>query len=151
MGRRLMRDKYGVPIRYAAPTYEALMLLRDVAPVTELGAGDGFWLVRMRTAGIDCVGYDLEPQCEPVQRGDINAVKKHVGTMLAVWPPDSDEIQSWIKGWRGSHIAVCADHARLEYGDALNDWELIKTLEMPSGCKGFSKLCLWARKGLVGK
>jgi hypothetical protein len=142
----LMRDEHGIPTRWATPTFEALMLLRDFAPVTEIGAGDGFWLVRMRTAGIECVGYDTEPQSEPVQRGDIHAVKNHVGTMLAVWPPDGDEIQSWIKGWRGSHIAICADHARLEYGDALDDWEPIKTLEMPAGRKGFSKLRLWARK-----
>ncbi len=65
--------------------------------------------------------------------------------MLAVWPPDGVEVQDWINAYRGYTMLICANHARLDYGEALGGWREIPNSVNVPGAKGGSEMKTFVR------
>ena len=46
---------------FAVPNERALVLLSEVAPLIECGAGTGYWSALLKARGVDIVAYDAQP------------------------------------------------------------------------------------------
>jgi hypothetical protein len=130
------------------PSNEMLWYLSHLAPICEVGAGDGYWLEKMRAVGIDCVGFDVSPRSDLVFRGDHKTafLNAQANTMLAVWPPDGDVIQDWITEWQGPLVAMVADFHRIELGAALDEFEVVfVSTPVKTPRKGMIRMQVWRR------
>jgi hypothetical protein len=137
---------------WAEPTKEAIAEIRLRAPqgVVEIGAGDGHWGETLQRAGIPWVGYDRSPRGPLVALGDhLTAARHSALAMLAVWPPDGDEIQRWVAAYQGDTIMICADHRRLHFGPSLDGWRQVSSVGIPAGIKGASELKTFGAPGWI--
>jgi hypothetical protein len=132
----------------AKPTDEAIAEVRLHSPqgVVEIGAGSGHWGEVIQRAGIPWVGYDVFPRGPLVAQGDHLTASRHSAlTMLAVGPPDGEAIQRWIEAYRGDTMLICANHSRLWYDVALDDWREISSFYIPDGARGGSEMKVFKR------
>ena len=55
-----LRHKFIRNFSFAVPNAEAIQVLCDLSPLTEIGCGNGYWTWRVRQAGGDGRGYDAK-------------------------------------------------------------------------------------------
>lgn len=80
--------KYG----YAVPTVEALVTVKQHAPLLEIGAGNGYWAWMLRQAQTDIVAYDLNP---PTAVSDANRFHERVPCWTEVLGGDETVVDRW--------------------------------------------------------
>jgi hypothetical protein len=138
---------------YAPLDLRVLQAVAAVAPLVEIGAGDGAWARALRSLGAYVLAFDREPRGAGVEAGDHAVAQRRAperAGLLMVWPPDGAVAAAWIKGRRWPHIAVVACWSRLDLAVALEPYDLASTLELPKGRKGASQLrMLTLRTGLL--
>lgn len=126
----------------APPTLEAMHLV-DGFPVVEIGPGNGYWLRAMRGTGLEVIGgFDIAaPPNDPVvtlgnHKDAAHAAVAPDAGMLAVWPPDGNEIQRWIAARHWPKITLVGNPDRFDTGDTLRGYRKTAEINMPAGYKG---------------
>lgn len=128
------------------PFFEAIEMIKAKASqVVEIGSGDGAWLRALWTAGVEAVGFDINPRGPGVAYGDHTDAAKYDRPMLAVWPPDGDEIQKWIAARRWPVVFLCAAFGRINPGATLSPYsEEHERVQFIGGRKGTSEFRVYS-------
>ncbi|MCX8123306.1 MAG: class I SAM-dependent methyltransferase [Spirochaetes bacterium] len=51
---------------FAVPTYRLLSILKELSPIIEIGAGNGYWAYMLTQVGADVIAYDKYPPEDPL-------------------------------------------------------------------------------------
>jgi hypothetical protein len=122
-------------IRWIANTVRA----HQVAAVTEVGAGAGYWAWQLTQAGIGVDATDANPPSEtyvPIRRAEAAAAASASGArvLLLVWPPLDDSMAAdALRLFRGDLLIYCGEEATGctagdDFFDLLDEaWERVGT------------------------
>jgi hypothetical protein len=109
---------------YVFPSDSALAMLAGLGPITEMGAGTGYWAHRLRSIGADVVAFDqapvdgeranrYHPGARPwthVGQGDQTALSGHAHRSLFLcWPPLFSSLGDCLMYYRGDTVAYIGD------------------------------------------
>lgn len=84
-------------------------------PVTEIGAGTGYWAYLLDQLGVNVLAYDKyldskNPYCEPdfwypVQRGNSNSLMPKDNALMLCWPPYGGYMAlNALRNYRGNTV-----------------------------------------------
>ena len=138
---------------YAIPNDEALSTLAALAPLIEIGAGNGYWAWLLRKMGVDVYASDSMPIASgtnpwfgPIRRlwtevceGDAKAVAEHPArTLFMCWPPhDMPMGSAALEQYKGKTLVYVGHCASGNTGDpefhVMLDrfWQLEKVVVIP--------------------
>ena len=156
-------EKFG----YAIPNDEAIQLLISLGPITELGAGLGYWAHLITEGGGQIQAYDIHPgegneykpiregkPWHPVMQGGVEVLHDNdCPTLLLCWPCYmgvwAEEALAAFKGDRVAYVGEgyggCT--ATDAFHDTLNDaWELETTVCIPRWEHIGDQLYIYKRK-----
>lgn len=74
---------------FAFPTEKALNEIKQYSPIIEIGAGKGYWAMKLKQHGADIIAYDAyigENLYFPVQKGGPEKVKNSDRTLFLCYP-----------------------------------------------------------------
>jgi hypothetical protein len=119
---------------YVFPSDSALSMLAGLGPLVEIGAGTGYWALRLRSIGVDIVAFDQAPvdgeranRCHfptrpwtHIEQGDQTALPGYADRCLFVcWPPLFSSLGNCLTYYSGDTIAYIGDEgyrtARLDH------------------------------------
>src|SRR5215470_11706981 len=141
---------------WAIPSDEALAPLAAHAPLSECGAGMGYWSALARARGVDVVAYDLTPPgtrakneyhardqrpWTRIERGvSVTAVRRHRDRVLFLcWPPYDDDTASYaaLRAYAGDVLIYVGEPGEGATGSVrflrelqLN-WALVEEVALP--------------------
>ncbi|GAA4734996.1 hypothetical protein GCM10023263_92100 [Phytohabitans rumicis] len=148
---------------YSVPTPEALIALRELGPLIELGAGAGYWARLLRDLGVDLVAYDIEepstnswiadaPAWTKVEVGDEHSLAGHSGrTLFVSWPERPSGFMSTVLDVYPPATLVLITDGRVSVGaDPLYDrlasgWEQDMAMDIPRWPGRYDSLMIWHR------
>ncbi len=145
---------------FAVPNSQIIEKLRSLGRLIDMGAGNGYWSYRLRSAGADIMA--VEPRGTvanpvfPTIKGDHRTIVKYPDrALLIVWPTRNN---LWAKEavelYGGNTVAYIGDPnyketATLDFPKALADGGFIKSEEMHVGSWPLffeDKLIIWKRQ-----
>jgi hypothetical protein len=109
---------------YVFPSDRALAMLAGLGPLTEMGAGTGYWAHRLRSIGVDIVSFDqapvdgerpnrYHPRAKPrthVGQGDQTVLSGHARRSLFLcWPPLFSSLGDCLTYYCGDTVAYIGD------------------------------------------
>lgn len=133
MKRTMTRDSFVKHYAWAIPFKPALEVIRQYAPLIEIGAGKGYWAALLNC---DIICFDLlrenkqiddkEPWFE-VQKGSHEKIKEHTSrTLFLCWPPYTDSMAvDCLKNYLGEHLVFIGEGGGGCTADD-NFWEIIE-------------------------
>jgi len=171
----LARDRLVAQYAWAIPNGAALRALAIVAPLVEIGAGNGYWSHLLRQMGVDILAYDINP---PVDQGHTNEYARNslaVGrmwtevlpggpeqaalhadrTLFLCWPPSYDSMgYDTLSAYRsagGRLLAYVGDFTPAcgdeAFREALQrDWRLLTGRNIPKWFGMKDTLTFWQPK-----
>jgi hypothetical protein len=109
---------------YVFPSDSALEMLAGLGPLIELGAGTGYWALRLRSIGVDIVAFDQAPLdgertnryhsrtqlWTHVEQGDQTVLSGHADRCLFLcWPPLFSSLGDCLTYYCGNTVAYIGD------------------------------------------
>jgi len=143
-------------------TNECMSKIAEQAPIVEMGAGTGKWLIELgEKRGIDAIGYDKmsmvplsgKSVSKYVKAGDESVLLNHVDrTLLLVAPPPTDMAVNCLKKYPGKKVIFVGEgrggaHANDQFFDELEkEWEVFNVLSVDRYPSCFEKCFFLKRK-----
>lgn len=105
---------------YVCPDETALLMLIELGPLVEIGAGRGYWAQQITQRGGNIIAYDNEPQSNThfeILKGDHQLAATHVDRALFLCYPDppifgtqaSDSLEAYTLAGGKTLAVVCND------------------------------------------
>lgn len=158
--RRKLTKKYS----WAIPNEIAILTITKYAPLTEIGAGSGFWAMLLKSHGIDIIAYDLYPLQEnlfhnvvqwfPIKKGAPQILVIHPKrNLILCWPPYNSEMAVKCLRWfRGDYIIYIGEGVNgcnatdIFFIKLKRDFELSEKIQIPQWWRVHDNLTVWKRK-----
>ena len=147
------RVEYCKYFAWAVPNEEALHAIAKLAPICELGGGNGYWAWMLQQIGCDISSYDIAPirnkcdqanewhdlPCQPawsvVEKCSNEMIPTE--TLMLCWPPyDQPMAAECLKRYKGNNLIYIGENtggctANDEFFELLNDWHLVDGVTIP--------------------
>lgn len=153
---------------WAVPTEEALLELKSLGPIVEMGAGTGYWAYLLRKLDVDIIAYDKfsgeeyglginpwHPSGEKftdVLQGEPPILRNHADRALFLcWPPtESSMAIECLQNWKGNMVAYVGDFNGITANTAFYDllrskFQLVKSISIPRWYGAEDSLTIWSR------
>ncbi len=138
---------------HAVPTEEALLFIKQLEPIVEAGAGNGYWSALLRARGTQVTAYDswagysYKPEATWTQiiTADASAVAKHADHTLFLSWPGGDAASKSLTNFKGKRLVYLGElhqggspwwHSDVMADDLFfsilqRDWKLKTKIETP--------------------
>lgn len=139
----LIRARNSRKYSFAIPNEQALEVLKQHAPIIEIGSGSGYWAFLLRQKGVDVLAVDNMSETfekrwlsDIVVKDGTTFLKSNNGcanrTLLLCWPRDADNIIEAFQGDTIIWIGEIGGSTWYFQDDALEEWEMKQEVMIPT-------------------
>ena len=151
---------------WAIPTPEIIQKIKEYSPLIEIGAGNGYWALLLKNAGINIIAYDINgPKSShyfmddtlyyPVKKGGPHKLIKYRNRNLFLcWPPyDTKMAYECIIHFHGKYVIYIGEKSGGCTGDdAFHEYlwkyfECVEEVDIPQWSGIHDNLYIFKNKG----
>lgn len=160
------RDRYVGRFAWAIPNEAALTALKQLGPLVEIGAGNGYWAHLLQERGAIVRPYDRHPPQHKANHyhpdehvwtrvyvgGPEKAAKHPNHALLLCWPPLHNPMaENALQHYAGSTVAYIGEWGGCTANDAFHstlekEWRQISRISIPNWPGIRDTLTIWKRQ-----